>query len=622
MLHGWTGRLLTIDLSSRTAEAVSLDPDLLRLELGGKGLAGRLFDPCATLPWDHPDSPLLICAGPLVGTNAPTSGRAHVLCRSPLTGTVGDASVGGRLGTELKRSGFDGIALTGRAAGWTGIEIKGDRVEFSDASPLLGLPLGAVADRLDGRGSIAAVGVAAERGAAFASLMVDRHFAAARGGIGLCFGRKRVKYLTVRGTGEVAVADPAALKQARDDIRRQLAACPILLGDQGIGNLGTPALYDLIAARHMLPTANFSKTAFPPAGDLGAAALRLAYEPERTGCRGCSILCKKRGRDGAALPEYESLAHFTALLENDDLDLARRANTACNELGLDTISAAATLACYAELTGEPVNGERVLELLEAIGRGTGIGIALGRGSLRYATAAGRPAASISVKGLELPAYDPRGAYGMALAYVTSTRGGCHLRAYPIGHEILGKPVATDRFSFAGKARIVKIAEDANAVIDSLTACKFAFFGSSLEEYAAAFQAVTGEPQSASGLSRLGERIYFRERIFNARNGFTAADDDLPPRFFEEPGTAGPGFEVPPIDRAAFLAARARYYKVRGLDGSGMPTREKAAELGLEELLTAPDHPIPPAPFPAREGGGRGACGPPFLAGRGWGVGDG
>jgi aldehyde:ferredoxin oxidoreductase len=587
MLHGWTGRLLAIDLGSRTVEVRRLDPAVLRLELGGKGLAGHLFAPFAALPWDHPDSPLLICAGPLVGTRAPTSGRAHVLGRSPLTGTVGDASVGGSLGTELKRAGLDGVLLTGRAAGWIGVEIRDGRVELTDASPLLGLPLGEVTGRLTGRGAVAAVGVAAETGAAFASLMVDRHFAAARGGIGLGFGRKRVKYLTVRGTGEVSVADPAALDKAREDIRRQSAACPILLGELGIRNLGTPALYDLIDARRMMPTANFSRTAFPPARDLGAAALERAFRPKRAGCKGCHILCKRRGADGEALPEYETLAHFTALVGNDDLDLARLANTACNELGLDTISAAATLACHAELTGESLAGGRLVELLESIGRGTGLGAELGRGSRALAEAAGRPGASISVKGLELPAYDPRGAYGMALAYVTSTRGGCHLRAYPIGHEILGKPVGTDRFSFAGKARIVKIAEDVNAVIDSLTACKFAFFGSSLEEYAAALQAVTGEPQSASGLSRLGERIYYRERIFNARNGFTAADDDLPPRFFEEPGTPGPGFAVPPIDRAAFLEARARYYKVRGLDEGGVPTREKAAELGLETLSPAP-----------------------------------
>ncbi|MEF2145639.1 MAG: aldehyde ferredoxin oxidoreductase C-terminal domain-containing protein, partial [Desulfovibrionaceae bacterium] len=193
---------------------------------------------------------------------------------------------------------------------------------------------------------------------------------------------------------------------------------------------------------------------------------------------------------------------------------------------------------------------------------------------------GLPGAAMAVKGLELAAYDPRGAYGMALAYAVSTRGGCHLRAYPVSHEILRKPVATDRFSFSGKARMIKIAEDQNAAVDSLTACKFLFFAATLEEYAKALSAATGEAASSESLMRIGERIVYDERIMNALNGFGAAEDDLPVRFFTEPGTGGEGIEVPPLDRATFLEARARYYRIRGLDANGLPTREKAGELGL------------------------------------------
>jgi len=180
-----------------------------------------------------------------------------------------------------------------------------------------------------------------------------------------------------------------------------------------------------------------------------------------------------------------------------------------------------------------------------------------------------------VKGQELPAYDPRGAYGMALGYATSTRGACHLRAYPISHEILRKPVATDRLSFAGKARIIKIAEDLNAMVDSLTACKFVFFASSLEEYARVYAAVTGVETTAQDLLRTGERIYYRERMMNALNGFSSAEDDLPARFFAEAASS-----TGALSREEFLATRAGYYRIRGLDPRGMPTREKAAELGL------------------------------------------
>ena len=284
------------------------------------------------------------------------------------------------------------------------------------------------------------------------------------------------------------------------------------------------------------------------------------------------------------LPEYETMCHFSALIENEDLRTVAEANRICNESGMDTISAGATLACFSEVTGEKLTPDGIIELLSEIASGSGKGRELSRGSWLFAESRGCPEFSMSVKRMELPGYDPRGAYGMALGYVTSTRGGCHLRAYPISHEILRKPVATDRFSFAGKARIVKIAEDMNAAVDSLTSCKFLFFGCSLEEYSAAYSAVTGMETSSQALLTDGERIYFRERMMNSVCGFTAKDDDLPPRFFTEAGSSGDGIEIPPISRDDFLEARSKYYSIRGLDPDGCPLRSRAEELRLEELL--------------------------------------
>ena len=170
---------------------------------------------------------------------------------------------------------------------------------------------------------------------------------------------------------------------------------------------------------------------------------------------------------------------------------------------------------------------------------------------------------MSVKKLELPAYDPRGAYGMSLAYATSNRGGCHLRAYPVSHEILRKPVATDRFSFVGKARMIKIAEDLNAVVDSLTACKFIFFAAGLEEYSKALNAVTGKSFNVQSLMRIGQRIWDLERKMNEMNGFTTDDDDLPGRFFNEEGSSDATVKVSPINREEFLKAKENYYRIRG-----------------------------------------------------------
>ncbi len=141
-------------------------------------------------------------------------------------------------------------------------------------------------------------------------------------------------------------------------------------------------------------------------------------------------------------------------------------------------------------------------------------------------------------------------------------------------------MATDRFTYSGKARIIKIAEDQNAVVDSLIACKFIFFAAGLEEYARAYTAATGVATTAQDLLKVGERIYYHERLMNGLNGFDAGDDDLPPRFFAEAGSSGNGIEIPPLDRADFLEARARYYRIRGLDEQGQVTLEKVEELGL------------------------------------------
>ncbi len=374
------------------------------------------------------------------------------------------------------------------------------------------------------------------------------------------------------------------LRIASEDIRRLVAATPALTGEHGLQNCGTAACYDLISCRRMMPTANFRRTFFGPASSMNSHAFSNAYKPERYGCKACHILCKRIGENGIHLPEFETMSHFSALIENDDIKAVAAANTICNDAGMDTISAGATLACFSEIRGERLTPDRITGLLLDIAFGQGEGRKLGQGSYLFAESEGCSELSMSVKGMELPGYDPRGAYGMSLGYVTSTRGACHLRAYPISHEILRKPVATDRFSFAGKARIVKIAEDMNAVIDSLTACKFFFFGCSLEEYASAYSAVTGTETSAQDLLAAGERIYFRDRMMNAKCGFTSEDDDLPPRFFSEAGSSGDGIEIPPINRQEFLEARSRYYRVRGLDQKGCPLRSKVLELGLEGLL--------------------------------------
>jgi aldehyde:ferredoxin oxidoreductase len=578
---GWHQRIARIDLTTGKTDEIRPEDAVLDRFVGGRGLGGYYLRPSATLPWDHPDMPLVFMTGPLVGTPSPVSGRMAVVSRSPLTGTVADCSVGGGFGTALKKAGFDGLIITGKSRGLRGLEIVDRKIALVPADRYAGAGISTITAAMKSKGSVAAVGPAAENGVRYAGILIDNHYAAGRAGLGTVMAAKNLKYITVSGNGQPRVADRDALSSAKKDIFRLVSASPILAGTFGLSKFGTGALYDLMDARRMMPTNNFLASRFDGAQQMNAHAYQQAYKPVDTGCRGCHIRCKKTTRDGIPLPEFETMSHFSALLGNRSLEGVMTANSICNEMGMDTISAAVTLACHAELEGHRLTPETIAERLRDTALGRGIGQDLGKGAAWLARQHGKPETAMAVKGMELSAYDPRGACGMALAFAVSNRGACHLRAYPISHEILRKPVATDRLSFDGKARIIKIGEDMHAVADALTACKFIFFAASLEEYARVFHAVTGLPTTAHDLLAVGERIVYQERIINAANGFTSLDDDLPERFFQAEDDTPP----PAINRKAFLAARANYYRVRGLDSNGCPTPEKTAALNLE--ATAP-----------------------------------
>ncbi|BCB95990.1 aldehyde ferredoxin oxidoreductase [Dissulfurispira thermophila] len=563
-MTGYAGKSIKVDLTKKEVSIFDTPVELCNEYLGGRGIGVRMISDRITYDYNSHDMPLIFATGPLVGTSAPTSGRMSVISRSPLTGTVFDCSVGGKFGTELKKAGFDFIEIVGISDKWVLLEIDNGNVAIKDSPNLYGKNISDVRSILDGRGSYASIGMAGEKQVRYASIVFDGHYCAGRGGLGAVMGAKKLKAIKVKGDGKIPVADPDGLKLARQEIMRLLRASQAVFGEFGLSEFGTAALVDLIHARRMEPTHNFRETMFSDASKYSGYNMKIYYKAKKAGCAGCPVLCKKIGANGEVIPEFETVSHFGALNGCNDLSAIVEANRICNEYGIDTITAASTIACYSEINERFLSPDEMIRLLVNIGmRDEGIGDMLAEGSLRYATLKGHPELSMSVKGLELPAYDPRGAYGMALAYATSNRGGCHLRAYPISHEILRKPVSTDRFSFEGKARMIKIAEDLNAVIDSLTACKFVFFAASLEEYAKAINAVTGENYDVQSLLKIGENIWNLERHLNELNGFTKSHDDLPERFFREGGTSSRNIRIPPIDREKFLKARENYYRIRG-----------------------------------------------------------
>lgn len=562
LMNAWHGKALHVDLSSQKSWTEDIPEQILTSHIGGRGLGVHLMKDYFTFdPYDS-SMPMIFAVGPLCGTPAPASSRMSVVTRSPLTGTIGESSVGGTFPFKLKSAGYDCIIITGKAKSPVYLEISDDRVEIKDASRLWGKGCQEVNQLLEKAGTSACIGPAGEKLVRFANIMIGGANSAGRGGLGSVMGAKNLKAVVVNGSKKVTLADSSDFKKALDDVMRLLRASPVVMGELGLAEYGTATLVDIVGQRKMAPTENFKKTFFPGARAYSGPSLKREYGPKKHGCIGCPIQCKKLTSCGRPMPEYETLSHFGALNANSDAESIIKANLLCNDLGMDTISTAATFAAYGEARERFLSPDEILDMVCKTAYREGVGDNLSEGSLRYCRSVGKPELSMSVKGLELPAYDPRGSCGMALAYCTSTRGGCHLRAYPISQEILRKPVATDRFSFDGKARMIKIAEDNNAVVDSLAVCAFAFLGASIEEYAHALAAATGMSFTGQGLMKIGEKIVLAERHYNSKNGFTRNDDFLPERFYTEPGTSGEGVDIPLIDKARFTEEMEKYYRMR------------------------------------------------------------
>ena len=614
-------RGLRLDLSSRTSSEELLPAEVARLWLGGRGLGAyialreRLFevDPLA------PGNLLVFAPGPLTGTGAPASGRYSVTSRSPLTGTVFDGNSGGNFGNALRRLGWDYLILTGALdePGFVTVglddDARGAPAGAADAGPfeplagpggvrlhpatgLWGLDVPSSFERLRGlypKSESAVIGPAGERGVLFASIVNNRGRSIGRGGLGAVMGSKNLKALVIDGGGahKPHVADPERLEFIVYEAEKLLKSNPIT--STALPEFGTSVLVNVLDQAGALPTRNHRETRFEGAAAISGEALKREHVVRRTACRGCIIGCARRteagGQSGEG-PEYESIWAFGAQCGVSDLTAIVQANYACNRAGMDTITMGSTIACAMELTdiGLLPDGPRfgdaraIIALAEATAAGEGLGAELGLGSARFAALHGRPDLSMSVKQMEMPAYDPRGMKAQGLAYATSNRGGCHLRANMLGPEILGVPKMVDRFATLGKAGLLINLQNLNAVLDSLSVCKFTAFAMKEDYYARQLSAVWGEQVEPQELLLLGERIWNGERLFNLAAGFSRAEDTLPPRLLSEPVAEGPSagqvVDLPPM--------LDEYYISRGWDDGGAPSAAKLERLGLTEVAAA------------------------------------
>jgi aldehyde:ferredoxin oxidoreductase len=573
-VYGWNKKILRIDLSNSQTESFVPNDSLLKQYIGGRGLGAKIVYDAGRVDALAPSNLLVFAAGPLTGTTTPASGRVSVSTKSPLTGTIFDSNCGGTFGSELKKAGYDAIIITGKSPEPVFIQIEDEQVELKSAAALWGKNVKETSRILQDRGSVACIGRAGEKGVLLASIMSDTGHTFGRGGVGAVMGSKNLKAIVVKGTGSVEIFDQGEFLKQKHSINRLLIASPTI--NKGLGVFGTPFLVKITTWMKILPIANFREgEADIDLNPFYAKSIVEKKSPRSRACYSCPIACKRADETGKELPEYETIGMMSANIHNSDYEAIVEANRLCNDYGMDSISVGAVLGCYAEIRDKGISGTELVTLTSTIGEKEGIGERLGKGSRRFAASEGYPEKAIQIKGLELPAYDPRGVKGLGFSYATSNRGGCHTRAYLVAPEILRKPKAIDPYTLAGKAGHTKIFQDRFAAVDSLVVCKFAFFGVGEEEYANIVTAVTGVTYTSEDLMLVGERIWNIERLYNLREGFSKDDDMLPARFFEEMVNGRI------IDRAEFLKTRTEYYRMRGWDDDGVPKERTLKRLGIE-----------------------------------------
>jgi aldehyde:ferredoxin oxidoreductase len=603
-MTSYYNRYLHIDLASGTWSPFALSEDVLKQYVGGKGIGAYLLalhqDPRAE-PFDPPN-PLIFVTGPLTATRAPSM-RSVVVFQSPVTRLFTDAHFGGFFGQEIKQAGYDGLLITGRASAPCYLEIKDDRVAIRDAAHLWGLDTYETYDRLrpdypEKQWRIACIGPAGEQKVKFAVIDCDPHRQAGRGGGGAVMGAKNLKAIVVRGTGKPEAANPGAFNEwVRATIRDEMRDNDYV---KGFRTGGTAASIPWADVEGLLPTRNFQRGSFALAEELGDAAQQERYWYRDVACAACPIACTKLGRltegpyeglEGDSL-EYESAAMLGSNLEVGRTDEAVYLGLLCDKLGLDTISAGSVLGFACEAVEKGLlevdlrfgDTESLAAMLQDIVARRGAGDLLAEG-VRTAAAKignGADAFAIHVKGLELPAWGPRGVPAMGLAYMTADRGGCHQRAFPILFEAGGetwKGQSYDRLALDGKAQLLAEVQNRLAGLDTLIACDFARYAIKDQTYLELLAAATGRQMTLDDLYCLGERIWNLTRLFNLKAGMTKEEEDLPQRFKEEPLPDGPAaghrFTDEDIERL-----RSEYYTVRGWDENGVPRPETITRLGL------------------------------------------
>ncbi|RLI47536.1 aldehyde ferredoxin oxidoreductase [Candidatus Bathyarchaeota archaeon] len=607
-LYSYAGKILWIDLTANVAKKLDTNYKLARDLIGARGFGAKIL-------WDNlkpevnpltPDNILVISIGPLAGTTAQSFSRFFVMFKSPLTGTYFRSVGGGYFGAEMKFAGYDAIVVSGRAKKPTYLWIHDNEVEFRDASNIWGLLTNYSTELLleetDESARLITIGPAGEKLVKMASIQTDDQRSAARGGGGTVLGSKNLKAIVVKGTKrKVELFDEGLFKETVKEQIEKYRKSPAF---ENFRSLGTNGIVYLFYTLGHFPTYNFKQLELENVDRFKPETLET-YVVKYGGCYGCAMGCWQfmkisKGPFAGHVwdkPEYETYWSLGGALGITNVEAIMYANMLCDLYGVDTISTGSTIAMAYELyekgilTKRETDGlelnwgdpEPLIELIRKIALKEGIGRILAEGSRKAAELIGRGAEkyAMHIKGLELPAYDPRVAKAHGLSLATSPIGGSHELGWN-RYELLGIPEKIDPVSPEGKGLICKEAQDETAFNEAAGGCNFPL--SNLMNYdeliAKLLYSATGvgEFKDPKYLWMVGERIFNLERAFNVREKVTRKDDTVPERILVTtyPRTPAKGslFE---LDKMLD-----EYYKARSWDiETGIPTRKKLEELDLK-----------------------------------------
>jgi len=631
-----------IDLASGKTEPFPISEDYYKNYLGGKALAARLLLDLMPKGLDalDPAAVLIINTGPLNGTGAPSSSRFNMTFKNVLTGGIASSNCGGTFGFMLKRAGFDGIIITGKAAKPSRIEIIDGDISILGADDLWGLDTELTQEKMREVNPQAAfhgklvIGPAGENLVRFACAASGERVAGRCGG-GAVFGSKNLKALSAYGTKMPQTAEPQKFNRFVKKWVCFLKSHPIT-GDS-LPHYGSSGLVNKANATGALPSRNFRYGHDPDADTVSGETLAAVELTRNSGCVSCPIRCERRVKKGFTGqeikgPEYETVGFFGPNIGAKDLRKIIDLNYICDILGMDTISAASTIAFAMELKEKGIadfgvefgKTENLEEALRKTAKREGVYSDLANGSKWMSEKYGGKDFAMHSKGLEMASYEPRRSVGMGLGYATSNRGGCHLNGgYLALLESIGV-LSTDAQSPSSKAELTAFMQDGMEAISSAGFCLFGaqtfipavffrlgphhiitritgkiathagavvrlllgikpllrfntFF---LFPHAEALRLATGFPVFTGSFLILGERCFNLERLFNLREGLTSADDSLPDRLTKTPQPARDGSvntkHIVPLEKMM-----KQYYKVRGWDEAGVPKKRTLKRLKIE-----------------------------------------